>query len=643
MVHNDYSKALRLGQREYQSRSRQGLSPYVPTLDEILDETASDSEVKVGLMQIPAERIVGTYAAGRQTALAYNFMPLLPGDTEFASKWANLYEAHVNEGIRDPIKAYEYMNKYYVMEGNKRVSVLKYCGAVTIPGNVIRILPKRTEEKENKIYFEYLDFFKATGINYIYFSQEGSFDRLMKRIGKTYTDLWSDDDIMDIRAAYVNFEKAYRHREEGVTVGDAMLVYLDIFGYDTLKKNTIAEIKENIQKIQEEFSVSTDEDAVELVLDPTDSQSSRSLLKKIFPSSAPKTLKVAFIHDRNGETSSWTYAHELGRTYVDQALGDKVSTVAYNNVAGNTTTLETIEQAIADGCNVIFTTASQMSEVSLRAAVEHPNVKILNCSLNASHSYIRTYYARMYEAKFLAGALAAIMSEVDDIGYVAGYPVYGVISSINAFAQGAKMINPRCRVHLVWSAQKDINVKEELRKNHVSYVSYHEMIRPSEESRQYGLFRINDDDTTVSVAMPIWDWGKQYELILQSILNGKWKSEEADGKALNYFWGMSAGVIDLLYSAKLPFAVRRLIDFLRKSIIDGTFEPFNGIIRAQNDVVIQSDPDSNLTFEQIVNMDWLDECVIGRIPTANELQDSAEKLIRKQGVATAQAPSERKG
>ena len=81
-------------------------------------------------------------------------MPILDVDTEFAFKWTALSDAQVNEGIRDPIIAYEYMNRYYVVEGNKRVSVLKYFDAVSVPGYVTRILPQRTEQKENKIYYD---------------------------------------------------------------------------------------------------------------------------------------------------------------------------------------------------------------------------------------------------------------------------------------------------------------------------------------------------------------------------------------------------------------------------------------------------------------------------------------------------------
>ena len=65
-------------------------------------------------------------------------MPILDEETEFAIKWSNLADAQINEGIRDPIKAFEYMNRYYVLEGNKRVSVLKYYNAVSIPAYVTR-------------------------------------------------------------------------------------------------------------------------------------------------------------------------------------------------------------------------------------------------------------------------------------------------------------------------------------------------------------------------------------------------------------------------------------------------------------------------------------------------------------------------
>ena len=141
----DYVKAMKLGKKEGET---------VPVLDDILKEKniTAPREIPLGVVQIPSELVVGTKTSGRSSAFSKSFYPLLQENTEFAAKWKGLYQAHLNEGIRDPIKAYEFMNKFYVEEGNKRVSVLKFFDAVSIPGNVIRIVPPRTDNKENKIY-----------------------------------------------------------------------------------------------------------------------------------------------------------------------------------------------------------------------------------------------------------------------------------------------------------------------------------------------------------------------------------------------------------------------------------------------------------------------------------------------------------
>ena len=149
----DYINALRAGQRATRAAQARGQSPYLAVLDDILRGVNIVAQEPLGLVDIPAESIVGTKTAGRHTAFAPNFMPILEADSEFARKWSNLCDAHLEEGIRNPVTAYEYLNKFYVEEGNKRVSVLKYYEAVKIPGTVTRLVPERNETLENKIYY----------------------------------------------------------------------------------------------------------------------------------------------------------------------------------------------------------------------------------------------------------------------------------------------------------------------------------------------------------------------------------------------------------------------------------------------------------------------------------------------------------
>ena len=48
------------------------------------------------------------------------------------------------------------MGRFYVQEGNKRVSVLKYFDAISIPSYVTRIIPAREDTPESRIYYEFL-------------------------------------------------------------------------------------------------------------------------------------------------------------------------------------------------------------------------------------------------------------------------------------------------------------------------------------------------------------------------------------------------------------------------------------------------------------------------------------------------------
>ena len=64
---DEYALALRQGQKEYRELLMSGRNPHPAVLDEILPEGVGESAVDVGLVEIPAERIIGVKTAGRIT------------------------------------------------------------------------------------------------------------------------------------------------------------------------------------------------------------------------------------------------------------------------------------------------------------------------------------------------------------------------------------------------------------------------------------------------------------------------------------------------------------------------------------------------------------------------------------------------
>ncbi len=637
-----YEEAAKAGKKEIQAREAAGLPTMLPVLDEILSGAEIRGEVPLGLIDIPNERIVGTKTAARAVSFAPNFMPLLPEGSEFAMKWKNLCKSHLEEGIREPVSAYEYLNQFYVLEGNKRVSVLKFFGAPTIPAYVTRIIPAWEDTPEIRLYYEFLDFYNQTNFYDIECSGEGSYRRLCRLTGHRRGARWEMDDRIDFRSCYNLFSAAFRDlggENLSCTVGDAFLVYLTVYGYDAAKGATAADFAANLKKIWEEIEIrqpnAEPEEKLNVKLDPAP-EPKKTLLTQILPgTTSPKTVtRIAFVYYRNKEVSSWTYGHELGRQSMEDAFGGRVKTSVYDNVTPETVDA-TLEQAIADGSAIVFVTSPLFLSASIKAAAEHPDVKILNCSMNQVHKYIRTYYARIFEAKLLNGILAGILTDTGTIGYIADYPILTVPAAIDAFALGVRMVNPAAKVLLEWSTVQEnvgIDLTRKLYEKGATYISHLDLIVPQHATREYGLYHVREDGQPDNLALPVLDWGKYYERIIRNVLHGTWKAEEKEeaSKAVSYFWGMSSGVVDVIWSDQIPSATRNLLEMIKRSVMRYDFNPFCGTLHTQGGV-IETAP-WGLTTQEIIAIDWLADNVVGSIPAAAQMTSDTKPVVREEGV-----------
>ena len=101
--------------------------------------------------------------------------------------------------------------------------------------------------------------------------------------------------------------------------------------------------------------------------------------------------------------------------------------------------------------------------------------------------------------------------------------------------------------------------------------------------------------------------------------------------AINYWWGMSADVIDIIYSQKLPTGLKRLVELVKSNIISSDFNPFSGILTSQTGIV-HRDENTSITPEEIIHMDWLNNNVIGSFPSMEELSKEAQAIVLLQGV-----------
>ena len=604
-----YREALKLGQRESRACVSKGLSPCLPVLDDFISEERSMGGVDLGVVEIPTEFLVGTKTRGRVHSFAPNFMPLLDVKSEFAEKWQLLCTAHLKEGIREPIVAYEYLNRFYVSEGNKRVSVLKFFGAPTVTGRVIRVLPE--EGADTVLYDEFIRFYRCSRINSVEFSHTGGYDALQRLVGKAPEEAWTDEERRKFLAVWTHFRKAYDSLGGGklhATAGDALLAYLAVYGYPSIRGKSAQQIKDAVGGVWEEIELQQEPEPLDVKLTPEGKKP--GIVQKVLHSAESKRQKVAFLHMGTPETSAWTRSHERGRLYVQRVLEQQIQTSAYFGLTEETAEAQ-IASAIEAGNTVLFTTAPKLLNPSLRAAVAHPEVTIFCCALGEPHRYIRTYFARMYEVKFIVGAMAGALAGADPIGYLADEPMLGQIAGINAFALGAQMVNPRTRVLLEWSSDGGSEAAlRRLQERGVRLLSSRDAARVGTEGvESLGLTLIGGEN----LATPLWQWGSYYEQLLRLMKTHALQSEyQASRRALNYYYGISAGVVELRCHETLPPEVRKLAEHLQNGIRAGIIDPFRAPLYAQDGRLIQSD--GALTPEQIIRMDWLAETVHGSVP-----------------------------
>ena len=627
-----YEKALKEGMREYRECVLRKLEPNPIVLDDILDPDAAETSINVGLVNIPISRIIGTKNAGRVSAFTPTFRPLMDPETEFASKWISLCADHLGEeGIRSPVDCFEYLGDFYIQEGNKRVSVLRHFGAARVPANVKRILPVMDDSPRMKAYQEFLEFFKLTGMYDVRYTVPGNYAKLLEKLDFGSAEGWTEDDRRRFRAGLYFFNEALSAVGGSGTMPqpeDALLVWLEVYPFSDLKNLSSSELKKTITQLWTNMLGSSGAEAVVKTEPPEEKSRLVKILKGV------DHLNVAFIHQYSWEISPWTWSHDAGRQHLEKVFGKAVTTKAYFNIGSPENAEEQIEKAVAEGAEVVFTTATQLIGACMRASVKYPKVKFLNCSIHHSYASLRTYYGRIHEGKFITGAIAGAMCKDDRIGYIGNYPIYGEPASINAFALGAQLTNPKAKIELKWSCMPGNPTKEFL-SDGIHVISNRNTPVAKHLVNEYGTYMADENGEMIPLGSPTWVWDQFYENIVHSIMSGSWETDK-EGQIMSLWWGMSSGVIDVALSEQLPEGIRVLADMLKKGIVSGELDPFKRKILDQQGNV-RNDGTKTFTPAELMHMDWLCENVVGTFPSYGQIQPIARPMVDILGIPASKS------
>ena len=247
---------------------------------------------------------------------------------------------------------------------------------------------------------------------------------------------------------------------------------------------------------------------------------------------------------------------------------------------------------------------------------------------------MRTYYPRTYEVNYLLGMLAGILSKTDRVGYVAANPVYGTPAAVNAFARGMRAVRPDGHVVLRWACVPvegqplDFSDRED-----ITLLYARSSNEPADSNRDFGLCRRLPDGSLKPVALPVWKWETFYIGIIRSVFNGTWGSE-ASGKAVNYWWGLQSDAERVDYYEELAGGTRQLLNIIEENLRKHELAIFpSGGLYAQGHVKMVPQGDT-YTPKELMEMDWLGECVEGALPLYEDLDVKTRGLMEINGLGS---------
>ena len=105
---------------------------------------------------------------------------------------------------------------------------------------------------------------------------------------------------------------------------------------------------------------------------------------------------------------------------------------------------------------------------------------------------------------------------------------------------------------------------------------------------------------------------------------------------------MNSGVISVSFARDLPDGVRRLAEALSRGVQHSWLEPFACPLTDQAGN-LRNDGSRWLSPDEILRMDWLLDCVDGRIPEFDELLPMSQSMVRLLGLHRDTIPPEKEG
>ncbi|MCH7880357.1 MAG: BMP family ABC transporter substrate-binding protein [Proteobacteria bacterium] len=333
-------------------------------------------------------------------------------------------------------------------------------------------------------------------------------------------------------------------------------------------------------------------------------------------SMAAQDITVGFVYVSPIGDAGWTYQHDLGRLEMEKNTG--VTTKYVENVPEGPDAERVIREMAKRGDKVIFATSFGYMNPMLKVSKQFPDTAFVHATGYKMGKNMGLYNARFYEGRYLTGVIAGEVTKSNVLGYVAAFPIPEVLQGINAFIQGARSVNPKAELRVIWvnswfDPGKERQASMTLMSQGADVITHHTdstaVVQAAEERGKYAFGYHSDMSkygSTAHLTAATHHRGNYYTKVVKAAIAGNWKPE-------NVWGGYKEGMIKLApLNPSLPAELRNRIASMEKQLTAGTLHPFAGPVVDQ-DGKIRVVAGETMSDGDLSGMDYYVEGVVSKL------------------------------
>lgn len=298
--------------------------------------------------------------------------------------------------------------------------------------------------------------------------------------------------------------------------------------------------------------------------------------------------KACFIYVGPIGDFGWSYQHDRGRLDVEAEFGDKVETAYLESVPEGADAERAIERFARSGCDIIFTTSFGYMDATNEVAGRFPDIKFEHATgYKREHPNVSTYNSKFYQGRYIAGQIAAEVSESGTAGYIASFPIPEVIRGINAFLLGAQSVDPDFALKIVWvnswfDPGREADAAKALISQGADILTQHtDSTAPMQVAAEEGVHAFGQASDQIKfgpetqLTAIVDDWGPYYIERVKAVMDGTWEQSDT-------WHGLAEGNVAMAPYTNMPDDVAAKAKETEEAISSGAMEPFTGPINKQD-------------------------------------------------------------